>query len=287
MNSISVLAEFCVLAAVKIRMSVVLNRCDESMKFWGIVWMALLTVATARAQGTVELGIRGGGIFSHGYTVIPAQNLAANLEIPKIRNSNNGVGVGYLAGGWVRKNYTRFFLQAEVNYSSLVLKQEATIDRIDVAAASEFGVNLNIQPGLFYASLNTTSEPVLTSVTIPVFIGKQAQSGKWRFYGGPTFLFTLKAEAARTASGRVESSPPLVISDVSDKVDLTDPDQAGILQVKNFNFGIELGTGLTLLKRLEVDLRYGLPVGGVFNNSGITGFIGYATLAVGYKLTRF
>lgn len=264
------------------------------MKILGVLGVALLVAITAQAQSTIESGIRGGATFTHGYTVIPTQPIAPGLEVPRIRNSNNGIGVGFLGSIWIRKKFDRFFIQAEVNYSSLFLKQKAPIDRIDVAAATEFGVNLPISlpPGTLFARLNTTSEPTLTSITVPVFIGKQGQEGRWRVYGGPTFLFTQKAEAARTAAGTVGANasinfPGYTITNITDQVDLTDPEQAGILQVKNFNFGIELGAGITLLKRLEVDVRYGLPVGGVFNNSGITGFIGYATLAVGYKLVHF
>ncbi|WP_133299794.1 outer membrane beta-barrel protein [Larkinella punicea] len=261
------------------------------MKLIGVACLVFLVVIKAQAQGGMELGIRGGGTFTHGYTVIPAQTLSPGLELPRIRNSNNGIGIGYFGSLWVRKHYDRFFLQAEISYSSLVLKQKAPIERIDVAAAKEFGVNLpNIQPGTLYARLNTTTEPTLTSLNIPLFIGKRGHEGKWRVYGGPTFLFTIKAEAARTASGQVEASaslPSFTLSEISDQVDLTNADQAGILQVKTFNFGAEFGAGVTLLKRLEVDVRYGLPVGGVFNDSGITGFIGYATLTLGYKLAHF
>ncbi|GAB3315774.1 hypothetical protein GCM10027299_05180 [Larkinella ripae] len=265
------------------------------MRRYGIGWVALLaTSLAAQAQGKMEAGIRAGATFTHGYTIIPAQTLSPGLEMPRIRNSGNGIGTGYVAGAWVRKNFDRFFLQAELSFSSLKLKQQATIDRIDVAAASEFGVSLPISlpPGTLYARLNTTSDPLLNTVYIPLFIGKQGRENRWRFYGGPTLFFTQKAEAARTASGQVEANPAinfpaLPIANIRDQVDLTDPEQAGILQVKNFNFGIELGAGITLLKRLEVDVRYGLPVGGVFNDSGITGFIGYATLAVGYKLVNF
>jgi hypothetical protein len=260
------------------------------MKIFWVACFAFLVTLKVQGQGTIQLGIRGGATFMHGFTIIPAQTLSPGLEIPRIRNNNNGIGIGYLGSLWVRKNFNRFFLQAEVSYSSLMLKQKATIDRIDVAAASEFGVNLSIKPGTLYARLNTTTEPTLNSINIPIFIGKQWQEGKWRIYGGPTFLFTQKAEAPRTASGQVEAStsfPGFTISSISDKVDLTNPDQAGILQVKNFNFGVEFGAGLTLLKRLEVDLRYGLPIGGVFNDAGITGYVGYATVTVGYKLFNF
>ncbi|GAB3917166.1 outer membrane beta-barrel protein [Larkinella terrae] len=264
------------------------------MKFYWVAFLALLITLNAQAQRSIELGIRGGGTFTHGFTIIPAQTISPGLEVPRIRNTNNGIGVGYLGSVWIRKKFDRFFLQAEVNYSSLVLKQKAPIDRIDVAAATEFGVNLPISlpPGTLFASLNTTSEPTLNSITIPIYIGKQWQEGKWRVYGGPTLLVTQKAEAERTASGKVGANssinfPGYTITNITDHVDLTDPEQAGILQVKNINFGVEFGAGMTLLKRLEVDVRYGLPVGGVFNDRGITGFIGYATLAVGYKLADF
>ncbi|MGA0559172.1 outer membrane beta-barrel protein [Larkinella sp. VNQ87] len=265
------------------------------MKKIGLGWIILLSTSLlAQAQSPVELGIRGGATFTHGYTVIPAQTLSPGLALPRIRNSNNGIGVGYLGGLWIRKSFRRFFIQAELSYSSLVLKQKASIDRIDVAAAPEFGVTLpiSVTPGTLFAQLNTTTVPNLNSVYIPLFIGKQGAENRWRIYGGPTLFFTHQAEADRTASGRVEPNstinfPGLTLTNVSDRVDLTDEQQAGVLQVKNFNFGVEFGAGITLLKRLEVDLRYGLPVGGVFNDSGITGYIGYATLAVGYKLFNF
>ncbi|GAB3908374.1 hypothetical protein GCM10028803_43870 [Larkinella knui] len=264
------------------------------MKILGVACVAFLVAIQAQAQGTIELGIRGGGTFTHGYTVLPAQTLSPGLDVPRIRNTNNGIGVGYLGNVWIRKNFDRFFIQTEISYTSLVLKQKAPIDRIDVAAASEFGVILpiNLQPGTLFARLNTTSEPTLNSINIPVFIGKHGREGQWRVYGGPTFMFTQKAEAIRTASGQVGANPAInfpgyTITTITDQVDLTKPEEAGILQVKKFNFGVEFGAGITLLKRLEVDLRYGLPIGGVFNDRGITGFIGYAELTVGYKLIHF
>ncbi|RRA97675.1 outer membrane beta-barrel protein [Larkinella rosea] len=264
------------------------------MNFWGLTCLVFLGALTAQAQSTTELGIRGGATFSHGYAVIPTQSLAQGTEVPRIRNTNNGIGVGYLGSVWIRKKSDRFFLQAEVNYSTLFLKQKAPIERIDVTAATEFGVSLpiNLPPGTLFASLNTTSESTLNTITIPVYVGKEWQEGKWRAYGGPTFLFTHKAEAIRNASGIVGPNasinfPGYTITNITDRIDLTNAEQAGILQVKNFNFGIEVGAGLTLLKRLEVDVRYGLPIGGVFNDSGITGFVGYATLTLGYKLVNF
>ncbi|GAB3262788.1 hypothetical protein GCM10027347_28740 [Larkinella harenae] len=261
------------------------------MKICWVLWAAFLLALNVQGQSPIEIGIRGGGTFSHGYTVIPAQTLAPRLEMPRIRNANNGIGTGYLGGIWVRKNFERFFLQAELSYSSLVLKQKAFIERIDILAASEFGVNLPalFPPGMLYAQLNTTAEPSLNSIYVPLFIGKRDRANKWRVYGGPTLFFTHKAEAVRTASGRVEANPMIgfpayTVNNITDQVDLTEPEQAGLLRVRNFNFGVEVGAGITLLKRVEVDLRYGLPVGGVFNDRGITGFIGYATLAVGYTL---
>ncbi|MFC5411194.1 outer membrane beta-barrel protein [Larkinella bovis] len=261
------------------------------MKYCWIAGLLVLVAVQIRAQGTLEGGVRGGGTLTHGHTILPAQTLSPGLEMPRIRNTSNGIGVGYLGGVWIRKNFDRFFLQAELSFSSLMLKQKASIDRIDILAASEFGVNLplTIPPKTLYASLNATSDPRINSFYIPVFIGKKGPGDLWRLYGGPYLMITQQAEASRTASGRVEPNasigfPGYTVTNIQDKVDLTNPDQAGMLQVKPLNFGVEFGAGMTFLKRLEVDLRYGLPVGGVFNERGITGFIGYATLAVGYKL---
>ncbi|WP_128544876.1 outer membrane beta-barrel protein [Larkinella soli] len=268
------------------------------MRHFRMAWIALFSTTAALAQQPAELGIRAGATFTHGFTALPARPVSAGVEIPRIRNSNDGIGVGYVAGIWARKPFRSFFLQAGVEYQSVVLKQTASIARTDVLAASSFNVEVPalIQPGQLFASLNVATESTLNSVNVPLHIGKTWKEGRFRIYAGPSLMFSVQSSADRTVTGRIEpgrvgpngSIPfPGGPIDRADKVDLLDRKEAGPLQIKKFNFSAEGGVGLTLLNRLEADLRYTLPVGGIFNDSGITGFIGFAALSLSYRLAGF
>ena len=61
----------------------------------------------------IEFGVKGGATFTHGFTTIPGQTVGS-VQVPQLDNQNNGVGYGYSGGLWARKNFSNFFIQAEV-----------------------------------------------------------------------------------------------------------------------------------------------------------------------------
>ncbi|RZK34418.1 MAG: PorT family protein, partial [Hymenobacter sp.] len=60
--------------------------------------------------------------------------------------------------------------------------------------------------------------------------------------------------------------------------------EAQNLEVKDFTYALELGVGYSPIPLLDVDLRYAVPVGGVYKDSNITGFLGIATLTLGFRV---
>lgn len=253
----------------------------------------LLSVSATLAQtaGSFEVGIKAGGTFTYGFTTIPAQPTRyENLQVPRLENKNNGIGYGYSGGLWARRNFSTFFLQTEVSFNRFVLKQKTNVT-LDVNASNRLASQLpvSVQPGLLMATLNATSESVLEAVTIPLLIGKRCLGGRLRVYAGPTFLAVTKAEGVQLASGQIKANssigiPDINIPETSNKTNLLNKYEAESLEVKDFTYAVEGGLGISPLNGLDIDLRLALPVGGVYYNRDIKGFLGIGTLTVGYRL---
>jgi hypothetical protein len=264
------------------------------MKLSQLSFAALLLVSTsvAFAQNSVrrfEFGIKGGATFTHGYTTIPGQTVGS-VQVPNLENKNNGIGYGYSGGLWARKNFSNFYIQAEVTYNRFVLKQVGALT-IDVNASSSLAnaLPVSVQPGILNATLNVVSESVLQAVDVPILFGKRWMGGKLRAYAGPNFIFVQKATATRTTSGAINANssvafPKTDIPASTGTTNLLNKYEAQNLEVKDFTYALEVGVGYTPLPFLDVDLRYAAPVGGVYKDTGIKGFLGIATLSLGFKV---
>lgn len=264
------------------------------------LWVAALlltsgSVAMGQANSSnlsvrdIEFGVKGGATFTHGFTTIPGRTIG-NVQVPALDNKNNGVGYGYSGGLWVRKNFSNFFIQAEVTYNRFVLKQK-TAATLDVNADPRLanGLPISIQPGLLNASLNVVSESVLQTVNVPILFGKRWMGGKLRGYAGPNFIFVNKAEATRNTSGVINANstvsfPQTDIPASTGTTNLLNRFEAQNLEVKDFTYALELGVGYTPIPFLDVDVRYAVPVGGVYKDSGIKGFLAIATVSLGFKV---
>ncbi len=264
------------------------------MKLSQLSLAALLIVSTSAvmAQTSVrpfEFGIKGGATLTHGFTNVPAQAIGS-VQVPALENKNNGIGYGYSGGLWLRKNFNSFFIQAEVTYNRFVLKQKTAVT-LDVNANTTLAnaLPISVQPGLLNASLNATSESVLEAVDVPILFGKRWMGGKLRGYVGPNFIFVQKATLSRTTSGIINANPAVSFpqTDIpasSATTNLLNKYAATNLEVKDFTYAVELGVGYTPIPFLDVDVRYAVPVGGVYKDSNITGFLGIATVSLGFKI---
>ena len=273
------------------------------MKLW-LFWLStllLVNVSPAMAQtastgrsgwstfvGGLELGMKGGATLTHGFTNIPAQTVGG-VQVPAVENKSNGVGPGYSGGLWARKNFSTFFIQAEATYNRYVLKQktDVTLD-VNANAALANALPVSVQPGLLTATLNAVSESVLESVDVPVLLGKHWMGGKLRGYAGPNLIFVRKAEVARTTSGQINANasvgfPQTSVPVSTGKTDLRNKYVAQYLEVKDVTYALAAGVDYSPIDFLEVDIRYALPVGGIYKDTKITGFLGMATLSIGYK----
>ncbi|WP_332369101.1 outer membrane beta-barrel protein [Spirosoma telluris] len=240
------------------------------MKFSQLALATLLLMSTsaAIAQNTIpnlEFGIKGGGTFTHGYTTIPGQAVGS-VQVPNLENKNNGIGYGYSGGLWARKNFSNFFIQAEVTYNRFVLKQIGVIT-VDVNAnpALANALPVSVQPGILNATLNVVSESVLQAVDVPILFGKRWMGGKLRGYAGPNFIFVQKATATRTTSGILNANssvafPQTDIPATTGTTNLLNKYEAQNLEVKDFTYALELGVGYTPLPFLDVDVRYAAPL---------------------------
>ena len=254
-----------------------------------------LTAATAQTVRStsvfrnIEIGVKAGGTFTHGFTTIPSQTLG-EVTVPELQNKSNGIGYGYTGGLWVRKNLGNYFVQAEVTYNRFVLKQKTDVT-LDVNANSTLAnaLPISVRPGVLNASLNVVSESVLEAIDVPILVGKRWMNGKLRGYAGPNLIFVRKAEATRTTSGQINANdavgfPQTPIPASTGKTNLLNRYEAQNLEVKDFTYALELGVGYSPIPLLDVDLRYAVPVGGVYRDANIKGFLGIATLSVGVKV---
>lgn len=238
---------------------------------------------------TLQGGVKGGATFSHGFTTIPGQTVGS-VQVPNLENESNGIGIGYSGGLWARKNFPAFFIQAEVMYNRFVLKQKGIIT-VDVNAnpALANALPVSVLPGILDATLTVVSESVLEAVTVPILFGKRWMDGRLRGYAGPTAIFLQKATATRNTGGVLNANsavafPQTDIPATTGTTNLLNRYEAQNLEVKDFTYALDLGVGYNPLPLLDVDLRYTLPVGGLYKDKGITGFLGIATFSIGYKL---
>lgn len=264
------------------------------MKISQLLLVALLpmtTVVSAQTSGTgIEFGVKAGGTFTHGFTNIPAQTVGKGIEVPKLENRSNGIGLGYSGGLWARKNVNTFFVQAEVTYNRFVLKQKTNVT-VDVNAnpAIANALPVSVLPGLINASLNITSKSVLQTVNVPVLFGKRFMDGRLRAYAGPSFIFIQKAEAKRVSAGQLNGNstvgfPETPIPESVGTTNLLNKYEAGNLKARSFTYALELGAGFSPVPFLEVNVRYAVPVGGFYSDRNITGFLGIATVSLAYKI---
>lgn len=266
------------------------------MRFSQLSLAALLALSASAVMAQtsvrdIEFGIKGGATFTHGFTNIPAQSIGTSgVQVPALENKNNGIGYGYTGGLWARKNFSNFFIQAEVTYNRFVLKQKTNVT-LDVNAnpALANALPISVQPGLVNATLNVVSESVLEAIDVPILFGKRWMGGKLRGYVGPNFIFVQKAEAKRTNAGQINANaavgfPQRDIPATTGTTNLLNRYEAQNLEVKDFTYAVELGAGFSPVRFLDVDVRYAVPVGGVYKDRNITGFLGIATVSLGFKV---
>ncbi|HLL96952.1 MAG TPA: outer membrane beta-barrel protein [Spirosoma sp.] len=265
------------------------------MKINKLFLAALLLLSAAATRGQtpasgIELGLKGGGTFTHGFTIVPAQTATGGVEVPKLENNSNGIGIGYTGGVWARKNFATFFIQAEVTYNRFVLKQKtnATLD-INANPAIANALPVSVMPGLVNATLSITSESVLQALNVPVLFGKRFMDGRLRAYAGPNFIFFQKAEAKRVNSGQINANAAIGLSETpipasGGTTNLLNKYEARNLEIKDFTYGLEFGAGFSPINRLDIDARYTVPFGGFYSDRTVKGFLGIATISLAYKI---
>ncbi len=260
----------------------------------------LLSASAATAQTTgrtfslrdVDVGIKGGGTFTSGFTNVPSFPVGnTGVSVPNLSNKGNGIGIGYSGGLWARKNFRTFFIQTEITYNRFVLKQKTDFV-VDVNANPNLVAALpfSVRNGLLNATLMAETESALQSVNVPVLFGKRWLDGRLRGYVGPNFIFVNKAELKRTTSGWVSATNPAIgfpettIPTNTATTNLLNRYEAQNIEVKDFTYAVELGVSYSPLRFLDVDVRYAVPVGGVYRDSNITGFLGITTVSLGLKV---
>ncbi len=246
----------------------------------------LLSPSAILAQNQLEGGIKGGVTLTHGYTTVPSVALSPTLVLPQLENKSNGIGTGYSGGVWVRQNFPKLYVQVEVDYNRFILKQKTDFSVPAGVAAALAGVSLPSQvPPQTPATINLVSASVLESVNVPILLGRKFCDGNFRVFGGPSLLFTRKAEAKRNTTAAVGT---LSFSSPESTSDLLNPNPNNALekelQVMNFTIAAEAGVGYTFLRRFDLDVRYALPVGGVYKDKTIKGYLGIGTVSLGIRL---
>ena len=246
----------------------------------------------------IEVGLKGGVTFVHGFTTIPAQPTSiVGVQVPQIDNKNNGIGTGYSAGAFVQFNkYNRKgYVQIELTYNRYLLKQKTNLT-LDVNANPALAARLAVSfaPGLLNATVDVTSESVIESYDVPVLFGRRVLHDKVRVFIGPTLLFVNKSVATRSTKGQINPNTAIgfdngfgkgiPIPATAETTNLLSPREAINLQVKRVTWALEAGVGISPLPLLDIDLRYAVPAGGVYKDTNIKGYLGIATLTAGLRI---
>lgn len=247
--------------------------------------LLFITYLPTLAQHPFEAGIRGGATFTHGYTNIPPIS-TTDGTIPALNNQNNGVGRGYVVGLWARRAINSFFVQAEVNLNEFLLNQRV---ELSVPADVAFRIARLPRPSQLPAqtptTINMVSASTLRALTVPVLFGKTWANRKIRAFAGPYLLITSKAEVRRDIAATLGSTTLSVPTTTSDLKNPDPQNQAETaLAVKNVSYGAEAGVGYTFFRRIDLDVRYAAPVGGIYKNTNVKGYVGIATVSLGVRL---
>ncbi|HEY0108912.1 MAG TPA: outer membrane beta-barrel protein [Fibrella sp.] len=259
----------------------------------------LLTSTALLAQSQsqiplIEVGVKGGPTFVHGYTTIPAQPTSiVGVQVPQIENKRNGTGIGYTAGAFLRfNNYSRKgYVQVELTYNRFVLKQRTNLT-LDVNANPNLAAQLPVSfaPGLLNATVDVTSESSIESFNVPVLFGRRLLRDRLRAYMGPTLLFVNKSQARRSTQGQINPNTAIgfaaaiPIPPTAETTNLLSSREAANLEVKRFSWALEVGLGASPLRWLDLDVRYAVPAGGVYRDVNIKGFLGIASVTAGIKI---
>lgn len=268
------------------------------MKKHAYILAALVLSSTAAMAQlptrSIEVGIKGGATFVHGYTTIPAQPTSiVGVQVPQLENKNNGVGTGYSFGVFSRFNNAsrKGYIQLELSYNRYLLKQKtnATLD-VNANPSLAARLPLSFAPGLLNATVDVTSESSIESFNVPVLFGRRILKDRLRAYIGPSLIFVNKSQAVRSTQGQVNPNTAIgfgtaiAIPATEETTNLLSVREAANLQVKRFTWALEAGLGVSPLKFLDVDVRYAVPAGGVYRDTNIKGFLGIATVTVGLKI---
>jgi hypothetical protein len=251
--------------------------------------LLLNTPMQAQSPRRVEVGLQGGGTFTSGYLNVPANSFVVyGASLPAFSTRSDGIGVGYVVGAFARLNKlnNKGFVQAEVRYGTTALPQRTQL-ALDVTDNPLIRLLLGNTPntGPATAQLNATANATLTTIDVPVLVGRRILNERVRIYAGPSLILLQKANANFVAEGQIvlQNASPINVPATALPLDLTNPAEAAGLELKRVTWGLDGGVGFSPLPWLELDLRYSVPAGGYFRSSRATGFLGTAAITVGLK----
>ncbi|MCS6821995.1 MAG: outer membrane beta-barrel protein [Microscillaceae bacterium] len=248
----------------------------------------LLQKPLAFAQ--LAVGVKGGFTGTTGYFSTPAQPVAGTTAvIPEIKNKNGGMGFGGVAGIYAKYNLTEnFFVMIETEYNHFLLKQKST-SRTDVNALVEVrsGLPISFQDNSIFANLSNRAEVTYQAIRVPIIFGSTFAS-KYRAFLGPSLIFPVASEITNFTQGNIEANS--AVNFVGGNIPLTQSKanlmtkEGGILEVKRFTWGADLGVGYTFPDtNIDLDLRYAVNLGGITKNKDVKGFFGAFLITIGYR----
>lgn len=244
----------------------------------GLLLIALvcLFATTSFSQG-ISIGLRGGLTMTSGNTTLPV-NAAAGRPI-EFENKNDGMGGGFIFGASARVKLGGFFLQTEINYAQMKLKQKLG-NTYDLPTAIPGVGSITAT-----AALDVKTTSTLSAINIPILIGKKF--GPVRAYLGPSFLFVSKAEQKTEGTLNASFNGTTILNTTLNSTQDLMVEEAGDTEVRPLIVAVEAGVGVSLPMGLEADLRYAVPaITGVYKNKDVKGFLGILSLTVGYRLVN-
>ncbi|GAB4019848.1 hypothetical protein GCM10028808_59020 [Spirosoma migulaei] len=232
----------------------------------------------------IDLGIRAGGLLAGGYASIPVQY--SFISNNQLQGQSNGHTVGYIVGLFtqLKTKDQRNYLQVDVLAISTPLKQRTTIPvSVDKAVTSLLGIPAVLVPNGASTTVDAASEPSLKAIEVPILLGRYFFNNRFRISAGPSLLFYYQADLIRNVSGQMS----LDLANLKFSIPVNNAlvqqlklDEVFDLKPKPISWGINAEVGAAIRPFLDVNVRYGVPVGGIFQKSGITGYLGMVSVAV-------
>lgn len=206
-------------------------------------------------------------LLTASVTVVSAQKLIPRAGVTIASNSFDGAGID---GDYDTKSITGFTVGVGYNFSiSPVFSIQPELNFIQKGSQQEVSFEF-IEDGFNY-SINSKAKSTINYLEVPVLARAEFGSEKTKFFvqAGPSIAYGLGGKSKLTFT--LDDGEDRYTESESGKVKFGDQpedyDGPDAYIDNRLDFGVQVGAGVTFLEKISLDLRYGLGLSDLDDDS--------------------